>query len=336
MSESKSNVSSKPTIILTGFLGSGKTTYLNHILENAGETKYAIIENEFGKESIDSELILRAEDDVIELNNGCLCCTLNDNLYDILNTLYTRSDEYDKLVIEATGMADPRGIAAPFLTNPAVKKQFPLTAIVCLVDAELIEDQLEETIEAIHQITFSDILLINKTDLVSEEYLLSLSKKLKNLNPLCEIFHGKQGEYPIVKYDRNIFDNIEEQEVSNQKISDIVDSQFPVSTPLAHHHHSHSDVVSHTFKFDKPFDMRKLHIRMLGYLMFQSKGLYRMKGLIWVNQSEDQHLIQSVGSRLDIDKVRKWKEPEKKDSKIIMIGKNLERASLEKLFTQCI
>jgi G3E family GTPase len=124
--------------------------------------------------------------------------------------------------------------------------------------------------------------------------------------------------------------------VSNQKISDIVDSQFPVSTPLAHHHHSHSDVVSHTFKFDKPFDMRKLHIRMLGYLMFQSKGLYRMKGLIWVNQSEDQHLIQSVGSRLDIDKVRKWKEPEKKDSKIIMIGKNLERASLEKLFTQCI
>ena len=88
MSESKSNVSSKPTIILTGFLGSGKTTYLNHILENAGETKYAIIENEFGKESIDSELILRAEDDVIELNNGCLCCTLNDNLYDILNTLY--------------------------------------------------------------------------------------------------------------------------------------------------------------------------------------------------------------------------------------------------------
>lgn len=336
ISGSSTIISTKPTIILTGFLGSGKTTYLNHLLENSTKTKYAIIENEFGKESIDSDLILRAEDDVIELNNGCLCCTLNDNLYDILNTLYTRKDEYDQLIIEATGMADPRGLAAPFLTNPAVKKKFPLTAIVCLIDAELVEDQIVDTVEAIHQITYSDVLLINKTDLVSEEYLSTLYQKLKKINPLCEIIFGKEGEYPEIKYDCNSLDNGLGEKASSQSANESAQGQFPISTPRVHHHHHHTDVVSHTFIFDQPFDLKKLHIRMLGYLMFQSKDLYRMKGLIWIAQSEDQHLMQSVGSRLAIDKLRKWKDASAKQSKIIMIGKNLQRDSLEKMFSQCM
>jgi len=182
----------KPSTILTGFLGAGKTTYLNYLLQSKPDIRYAIIENEYGEQSIDSELILRAEDDIIELNNGCLCCTLNDNLYDILNKLFERREEYDEILIEATGVADPRGLADPFITYPTIKKQFPLTRIICLIDAELIEDQLKNTKEAISQITFSDVLLINKIDLVSEGYLGELTERLQKLNPLAKIvFIGK-------------------------------------------------------------------------------------------------------------------------------------------------
>ena len=107
-------------------------TYLNYLLQSKPDTRFAIIENEFGEQSIDSELIIRAEDGIVELNNGCLCCTLNDNLYDILNTLFERRDEYDEIIIEATGIADPRGLAEPFIVHPAIKKQFPLRGIICL------------------------------------------------------------------------------------------------------------------------------------------------------------------------------------------------------------
>ena len=315
-----------PTIILTGFLGSGKTTYLNYLMKNSSNTRFAIIENEYGKESIDGDIILSDEDDIVELNNGCLCCTLNDNLYDILNRLYIRRAEYDQLVIEATGMADPRGIAAPFLTNPSVKKQFPLTAIVCLIDAELIEDQLEETVEAIHQITYSDILLLNKTDLVSKEYVKCLTQKLKGLNPLAKIIAGNFGELSSVKSIHNF----------NKQFdlgSDDSSEEFPISSPYAHHHHHHTDVTTHTFIYNEPFDLPKLKLRLMAFMMFQSKGLYRMKGLIGTKQSDRLHLIQSVGKRFAIDEMKKVNNGKK--SKIIVIGKNLQRTGFENMFNQC-
>jgi len=147
-----------PVTIITGFLGAGKTTFLNHLLQENTDSRYAIIENEFGAQGIDNELVLRPDETIVELNNGCLCCTLNENLYDILNELFDRRSEFDEINIEATGVADPTGLAEPFIAHPLIKKHFPLKAIICLVDAEQVEDQLKETEEAINQITFSDIL----------------------------------------------------------------------------------------------------------------------------------------------------------------------------------
>ncbi|MDG2450204.1 MAG: GTP-binding protein, partial [Saprospiraceae bacterium] len=314
-------------------LGAGKTTYLNHLILNNSNIRYAIIENEYGEQSIDSELILRAEDDIIELNNGCLCCTLNDNIYDILNTLYEKRDEYDEIIIEATGVADPRGLAEPFIGNPSVKKQFPLNQIICLVDAELIESQLENTEEAIHQVTFSDILLVNKTDLVNEKELSHLILKLKRLNPLALIIFGNKERYPILKIQKR---ESELESILNQSLKRI-DENFAVEKPNSHHKHNHTDQFnSLTFIFHHPFDYQKLHLRLLSYLTFQAIDMYRMKGLIWVNGSEDQHIIQSVGVRLAIDQKRNWQRGEKKESKIIMIGKNLQREGLEKMFSQCL
>jgi G3E family GTPase len=329
-----SDKTTRPVTILTGFLGAGKTTFLNHMLQQYPDRNYAIIENEYGKESIDSELILRAEDGIVELNNGCLCCTLNDSLYDILNTLYERRDEYDEVIIEATGIADPRGLVAPFLSNYSIKKQFPFNRIICLVDAEQVEDQLRTTEEAIHQITFSDVLLINKIDLISTDRITELKRLLNRLNPIAEIITGSKDDYPSIEQsarnadlDEGIFDHS----------SGVTDNSQPIAKPHEHHHHDHTDgVVSHTLVFDKPFDYTILHMRVLGFLTFQAEGLYRMKGLIWVSHSDQQMLLQSVGSRLSIDDKRPWKDAEIRQSKIVVIGRGFQKKSLEKMFTQCL
>ncbi|MFK7934799.1 MAG: GTP-binding protein [Saprospiraceae bacterium] len=321
----------KPVTILTGFLGAGKTTYLNHLLQSKPNTRYAIIENEYGEQSIDSELIIRAEDDIVELNNGCLCCTLNDNLYDILNTLFERRDEYNEIIIEATGVADPRGLAEPFIIHSSIKKQFPLQGIICLIDAQLVEDQLQETEEAIHQITFSDVLLINKTDLVSKQFLGELAHRMRQLNPLAQVVFGQQNDFPTLQMQGHDaqFDTV----FNPSKFSD---ASFPIQKPHHHHHHEHTEVTSLTFVFDRPFKLSALRHRLMVYLAFQAKGLYRMKGLLWIADTEEQYLLQSVGKQLNIEQKRPWEVDEKRQNMIVLIGKGLQRKGLEKLFQQLL
>ena len=327
----------KPVTILTGFLGAGKTTYLNHLLQKNKDTQYAIIENEFGEKGIDNELVLHPEKSIIELNNGCLCCTINDNLYEILNELNERKSQFDELIIEATGVADPRGLAEPFIAHPLIQKHFPISAIVCLVDSELIEDQLEETEEAINQITFSDIILLNKTDLVSEKYVSSLAIRLNQLNPLAKIIKGNKSNFPEFEYykDHNKLEEIlkikRRDTLLKEKLS------FPIQKPHTHHHHKHSEEVnSQTFTFNKPFDFEKLYHYLFVYLNFQSKGLYRMKGLVCFKGKDQQFVIQSVGKRLQINEKRNWKPKEPKDSVIVFIGQQLQRQGLEKLLCGCL
>lgn len=333
----ETNKNQIPVTILTGFLGSGKTTFLNHLLQNNDGKRYAIIENEFGEQGIDSELVLRPDETIVELNNGCLCCTLNDNLYDILNQLFDRRDEFDEIIIEATGVADPAGLAQPFLGHPLIKEHFPLLGIICLVDAELVEDYIEETEEAINQITFSDVLLINKTDLVRPKYVSELSQKLQAINPLAKIHFGNKDSFPAIELDKDQsqLDEIFLKDHSSLHLSE-TEISFPVQKPHHHHHHSHTAVVSHTFTFDQPFDYQSMYQQLLVYLTFQSKGLYRMKGLVWMVDSEQQHIVQSVGKRLDFQEKRAWKATEKKQSTIVFIGKDLQRKGLEKLLNKCL
>lgn len=330
-------ISEKPVTILTGFLGAGKTTFLNHILEQNTDTRYAIIENEFGEQGIDSELVIHQEETIVELNNGCLCCTLNDNLYDILNDLYKRRDEFDELIIEATGVADPTGLAQPFVTHPLIKKHFPLQGVICLVDAELIEKQLVETEEAKNQVAFSDVLLINKTDLVTNDHVKELSQKLHEQNPLASIVVGNKQGFPVIELapKESPLDKLFTHD--HGETHEEVRQQFPVSKPHHHHHHKHTEeIVSHTFHFDQPFDYRTLDQQLFVYLMLQSEGLYRMKGLVWLDGSNDQYIVQSVGKRLDIEKKDSWAVGANKQSVIVFIGKDLQRSGIEKLLTKCL
>lgn len=327
-----------PVTILTGFLGAGKTTFLNHLIGKNINTRYAIIENEFGEQGIDSELILRPDDSIVELNNGCLCCTLNDNLYDILNELFEKRDEFDEIIIEGTGVADPIGLAEPFVAHELIKKQFPLKGIVCLVDAELVEEQIKNTEEAIKQITFSDVLLLNKSDLVNEEVLTELKEKMQQLNPLAKIVLGNKNDFPnldLLEEDSKMED-LFLQDNHRLQLSE-EDRSFPVQKPHSHHHHHHTEEVnSQTFVFNKAFDKAKLERQLFVYLAAQAKDLYRMKGLVWIEGSEQQHLIQSVGKRLDFATKQAQKTEVTKQSVIVFIGKELQRKGLEKLLNRCL
>lgn len=327
----------KPVTILTGFLGAGKTTFLNHIIQRHSEIRYAIIENEYGEEGIDNELIIQPNDTIVEMNNGCLCCTLNDNLYEILNDLYERSDDFDEIIIEATGVADPSGLAQPFIMHPLIKKHFPLVSTICLIDVELIEDQLRDTEEAINQITNSDILLLNKTDLVSPEYVTALEAKIRDLNPLATMLKGNRSNFPEVDYHRGSADT--EKRLEELPDADHAGMSFPVEKPHAHHHHHEhtKDIISLSFvNNDSPYNFETLRQQLWVYLTFQAQNLYRMKGIFWIDGEEEQYVIQSAGKRLVVDVKRKWDTDEKRKSTVVFIGKELQRNGLEKMLKRCV
>lgn len=332
----------KKTNILTGFLGAGQTTFLNHLITNNTDIKYAIIENEFGEQNIDNDLIIRSSDDIVELNNGCLCCSLNDSLYEILSELYHRKDDFDELIIEATGIADPAGIAEPFLIHPDVKKTFKLVSTICIIDAEIVEDWLDETEEARKQIAFSDVLLIGKTDLVSPSYVDRLTAILKGINPLAQIvLKSNEGEYPKILHASQ-----ESLYLSNKAVG----SEHHHHDDLCNHHHdhcdhdhkhhghkthSHTDIVTCSFVYDETFVMHKLHYRLMVLLNVQSKGLYRIKGIVYTDNPNEKLVVQSVGKRLSIEEIPETPE-EPKTSKFVFIGRNLKPDGFLMLLQQSV
>ncbi len=330
------NIMAKPVTLLTGFLGAGKTTLLNSILKAKPEVRFAIIENEFGEEGIDGELVMRAEDDIIEMNNGCLCCTLNDNLFEILNELHERQDSFDELIIETTGIADPAGVVSPFYDYPEIRAAFPVKRVICLADAQLIEDQLEETEEAIRQIAFSDIILINKTDKVDPDYLPRLEQLLTGINPFAKVFTGHQNSLPV----ESIFGTERDQDFKSGKTTCSHGHEHG-SCPHPHHeeekhHHRHGDIVSLSFRFSEPFDDKELHYRLLGFLVFQARGVYRVKGIINAAGVNHRLIVQSVGQSLSITGGAPWGEKEERTSRMVFIGKLLKPEGFEQLLKSCL
>ena len=316
----------KSVTILTGFLGAGKTTFLNALLSHQNNRKFAIIENEFGEENIDNDLITRSDGDLIEMNNGCLCCTLNDNLYEILTELYKRRDTFDELVIETTGIADPAGVALPFLADAAIGRAFELKRVVCLVDAQLLEDQLRDTQEAIKQISFADVVIINKTDTVAADYLPKIQGILAGINPFAKIFVGNQNLYPI-----------DEAFAIERTTNEPPQSEStPISGHHHHHHHAHGDIVSLSFRFDEAFDLDFLSNRLTAFLMFQAVGVYRVKGIFNVAGKSQKIVVQSVGRNLSIEGGAPWDDSQARVSRIVFIGKKLKAPGYEKMLRQCL
>lgn len=306
----------KPVTIITGFLGAGKTTFLNEVLQAAKQGKYAIIENEFGKESIDGELVMEVSDNIFEMSSGCLCCSLNEDLVDLLVSLSKKASKFEELIIETTGIADPSSIAVPFLVDPLITRYYQLQRVICLVDARNIAYELASTEEARKQISFSDILLISKTDLVSPEELAHIQDLLKEINPFAHILTGTKTHFPhqeIMAYVRN------------------KDVHYHETTPEKHHEHHHHSLTSLTFTFDQPFDLPKLQHTLMVFLAVQAKDVYRVKGIVYGFGEKEKYILQSVADYLAITTADAWKENEEKRSRIVFIGKNLQLKGFDKL-----
>jgi len=316
----------KPVTILTGFLGSGKTTLLNAMLNHHVPKRFAIVENEFGEQGVDGDLILQPADGIVEMNSGCLCCSLNAAFVDILAGLVSRKEEFEELIVESTGIADPSGIAAPFMVHPAVKREFTLRNVICLVDAEQVEDRLHDTDEALRQIAFSNVIIINKTDLVHHSYVARLRDLLSGINPLAKIFVGQSGHYPFLDelLEGGTFAGAESIGSSNE------------DDHHGHHHHAHGDIRSFTLSFDRPFSLPNLHFMLTQVLMFQSKGLYRIKGIVHVADEDRPVVVQAVGNRLSIESLASAQPASDGKSHVVVIGKGVNPDSIRRVLNACL
>jgi G3E family GTPase len=306
-----------PVTILTGFLGSGKTTLLNRILKEDHGQRIAVIENEFGEIGVDNEIIETGDEQIVEMNNGCICCTVRGDLIRILGSLKEKRDEgklkFDRVVIETTGMADPGPVAQTFFTDEEIGNYYLLDSIITLVDAKHAPKQLDEFHEAQEQVGFADRILLSKTDLAVEEETQKLIQRLKRMNPRAPIKKVHFGDAPIA----------EVLDIRGFNLNAILqlDPEFLVDS-----HHEHTDQVeSFVFKADKPFDGQKLEQFLSGMIQVYGPDLLRYKGVLWMKGNPRRVVFQGVHMMMGGDMGKPWGKGEKKRSVMVFIGKKLPK-----------
>lgn len=334
-----------PVTIITGFLGAGKTTLLNHLNEIHKDKRFAIIENEFGEIGIDNDLVIGADNGIFEMSNGCICCELNDELIEVLQKLLDSKHEIDHLIIETTGIAEPDGVAQAFISDPEIQHHFRLDGTVCLADANHIEDMLNEREEARRQVTFADHIIINKQSDIDRDYLTDIKHQLGHMNHLATIettdFSKPQKDVLNLKaYEtKTIEERLDKagghdhhHHHDHDEHCDH-DHDHDQKHERGHHHH-HSDVNSHSFIFDTPFDLLKFRHWANVLLMLQGDRIYRMKGILHFMHKEEKMVFQSVRNMHTFQAGEKWGE-EKKQSRLVFIGPGLKREPLEKALKSC-
>jgi G3E family GTPase len=306
-----------PVTILTGFLGSGKTTLLNRILKEDHGHRIAVIENEFGEIGVDNEIIETGDEQIVEMNNGCICCTVRGDLIRILGTLKEKRDEgklkFDRVVIETTGMADPGPVAQTFFTDEEIGNYYLLDSIITLVDAKHAPKQLDEFNEAQEQVGFADRILLSKTDLTAEDETERLIKRLKRMNPRAPIKKVHFGDAPIG----------EVLDIRGFNLNAILqlDPEFLVDS----HHEHHDQVESFVFKADQPFDGQKLEQFLSGMIQVYGPDLLRYKGVLWMKGNPRRVVFQGVHMMMGGDMGKPWAKGEKKQSVMVFIGKKLPK-----------
>jgi len=306
-----------PVTILTGFLGSGKTTLLNRILKEQHGGRIAVIENEFGEVGVDNEIIETGDEQIVEMNNGCICCTVRGDLIRILGTLKEKRDKgalkFDRVVIETTGMADPGPVAQTFFTDEEIGNYYLLDSIITLVDAKHAPRQLDEFHEAQEQVGFADRILLSKTDLVSEGEAEQLSHRLKRMNPRAPIKKVHFGDAPIA----------EVLDIRGFNLNAILELDPQFLTDVQHEHHD--EVESFVFRSDKPFDGDKLEQFLSGMIQLHGPELLRYKGVLWMKGNPRRVVFQGVHMMMGGDLGKPWGKGEKRRSILVFIGRKLPK-----------
>jgi len=328
-----------PLTIITGFLGSGKTTLLNQILENSQDLKVAVLVNEFGDINIDSQLLVSIDSDMVELSNGCICCTINDDLVDAVYRVLEREDRIDYLVIETTGIADPLPIILTFV-GTELRDFIRLDSILTVVDAETFTPEHYQSQAAQSQLTYGDIILLNKTDLVDPEKLSQLEAYIRNFKQAARILHSQYGQVPLPL----ILDvGLTSADAYSQE-SDFQEHEHHHHHDHTHehhhhdheHHHHHSQhlendgFVSISFQSDRPFNVYKFQNFLTEQL---SENVFRAKGILWFSESNSRHIFQLSGKRYDID-ASEWSSPP--SNQLVLIGRNLDTTQLQQQLTDCL
>jgi G3E family GTPase len=313
-----------PVTVLTGYLGAGKTTLLNRILtENHGK-KYAVIINEFGELGVDNDLVVDSDEEVFEMNNGCICCTVRGDLIRIVGGLMKRAGKFDGIIVETTGLANPAPVAQTFFVDADVKAKTRLDAIVTVVDAKHFLARLEDAPEAADQVAFADVIVLNKLDLVTPEALAQVEAKIKAINRYAVIHHATRGDVPINQLlGLNAFDLSRVLE----NVPDFLDED------AEHTHNEHLTSIS--METSAPLDATKFQAWIGHILQTQGANLLRTKGILAYKGEDRRFAFQAVHMIADGDFVAPWKAGETRKSKLVFIGRELNRPQLRRGFESC-
>jgi G3E family GTPase len=319
-----------PVTVVTGFLGSGKTTLVNYILSENHGKRIAVIENEFGEIGIDDALVIDAEEEIFEMNNGCICCTVRGDLIRILGTLMKRRDKFDYILVETTGLADPAPVAQTFFVDEEIRAQLRLDAIVTVVDAKHLAlhlfEEKDEGIEneAVEQLAFADRVLINKIDLVSEQELIQVENQVRSINAGASLVRTQMSKVDLDwLLNAGAFDLSRILEVDPEFLGD------------SEHQHDQS-VTSVGIEVEGPVNLEKINDWLGWLLMEKGVDIFRMKGIINVENSENRFVFQGVHMLFDGQPDRAWKPGEQRVNKMIFIGRNLDRDELNSRFRACL
>ena len=314
-----------PVTVITGFLGSGKTTLLNHILSQQHGRRIAVIVNEFGEVGIDGQLIVKdGNEELVEFNNGCLCCTVRGDLIETIDKLRARAGQLDAILIETTGLADPAPVASVFFVSDKVRAGVRLDSFVTVVDAVNLEQNLTQNHEAYEQVTFADITLINKTDLVSKEDLLRVEQRIRALNPLTRIYYTAHGVIDLANIlDVGAFELEAKLEVDPKFLED-----------LDHEHDP--EIGSIVLREDRPIDVNRFMTWMTSILQEQGEDLFRSKGVFYAQGFRERVIFQSVRMLTSMRPFKLWQDNEIKRTEFVMIGRKLNREKLAEGLASCV
>ena len=311
-----------PATILTGFLGAGKTTLLNFILQQQHGYKFGIIVNEVGAIGIDSQLVENQREEIVQMNNGCVCCTVRKDLVKGVQKLLKRGG-FDYLLIETTGIADPGPIAQTFLNIPQLQQLVRLDSIITVVDAEQIHKQMAEIETAREQIVMADFVLLNKTDLVTPDRLDALEKEIRTLNPHTQIFRTNQSQVNLKELlDMHAFDVDHKLGVDPEFLNELKESRH------------HDGITSHAFEFEQPFNVDKLEAFV--QQLSDEEKVYRSKGIVWIYQNPRRAVFHGVNNRFTIFWDRLWEKAEVRKSQLVFIGKDLDKEKIEAQLRSCL
>jgi G3E family GTPase len=336
-----------PVTIITGFLGSGKTTLLNHILTNQQGLKTAVLVNEFGEIGIDNELIVTTGEDMVELNNGCVCCTINNDLVEAVYKILEREDKVDYLVVETTGLADPLPVALTFL-GTELRDMTRLDSIVTMVDCENFSLDLFSSEAATNQIAYGDILVLNKIDLVDEADVDSLEVRIRDIKAGARILRTTKSQVPLpLILSVGLFESDKYFETKEEEHNH--DEHHVHDENCGHDHHVHDENCGHdhhdhhhsnhlendgftslSFQSDKPFAIRQFQ-HFLDHQLPES--VFRAKGIIWFNESANRHIFHLSGKRFTIED-EQWKGEPK--TQLVLIGQNLDHDTLRSQLEKCV